>query len=101
MASELETKIEAIDGVVKTFSDALKEFVKTTNENVRTVQTNVTALGECWTGSLYDSFKRKMDAQTASITGSVKRGEELQKKLDEISAEFAAALKLLRESGNS
>lgn len=101
MASQLESRIEAIDAVVNDFSSALKRFVDDTSKNVRLVDNNVSSLGDCWSGSLYTSFKDKMLTQTATINASLKRGDTLQKKLEEISNEFANALKLLRASGKS
>ena len=101
MASELESKIEAIDAVVKTFSNSLNDFVKVTNDSLKSVAGSVASLGDCWSGSLYNSFRAKMDKQTGTIAASIKRGEELQKRLDSISNEFANALAMLKASGSN
>lgn len=99
MSSEIRAQIEEIDEIVKGFSEKLGAYIRSMNDRTDQINDIVYNLGSSWSGSLYDTFKKKMLAETSKMDDALKRGDNLKRELDDISAQFADALATLRESG--
>ena len=99
MSSEIRAQIEELDQIVKGFSGKLGAYVRSMNDGTNRINDIVYNLGSSWSGSLYETFKKKMFTETEKMNDALKRGDNLKRELDEISAQFADALATLRESG--
>ena len=99
MSSEIRAQIEELDQIVNGFSTKLGNYIRDMGDQTNGINEIVAALGSSWSGSAYDSFKKKMYAETQKMSNALNRGENLKKELDEISAQFADALATLKESG--
>ena len=99
MSSEIRAEIEELDVIVKNFSTKLGEYVHKMSYKTDEIINIVASLGESWSGSAYDTFKKKMYAETEKMSDALQCGENLKKELDKISAQFADALATLKESG--
>ena len=99
MSSEIRAQIEELDQIVKGFSTKLGNYVRDMGDKTNGINEIVAALGSSWSGAAYDSFKKKMIIETEKMGEALKRGDNLKRELDEISAQFTDALATLRESG--
>ena len=99
MSSEIRAQIEELDEIVKGFSEKLGAYIRSMNDRTDQINDIVYNLASSWSGSLYDTFKKKMLAETSKMDDALKRGDNLKRELDDISAQFADALATLRESG--
>ena len=99
MSSEIRAQIEELDEIVKGFSEKLGAYIRSMNDRTDQINDIVYNLGSSWSGSLCDTFKKKMLSETSKMDDALKRGDNLKRELDDISAQFADALATLRESG--
>ena len=99
MGTNISAQIEELDALVKDFSNRLGTYVGEMNEKTNEIGETIAVLGRFWSGSAYDSFRRKMLVETEKMGEALGRGENLKRELDEIALQFADALASLKESG--
>ena len=68
-------------------------------EKVNDIDSALFRLSSVWEGELHQSFDESMRIKQSEIRTALTRAENLKEKLDEISAEMAAMLELLKSAG--
>lgn len=93
------SKVEAIDRVVKEFAEDIYTFKSDVGEKVNDIDSALFRLSNVWEGELHTTFEESMRIKQSEMRTALTRAGNLKEKLDEISAEMAAMLELLKSAG--
>ena len=95
----IRAKVQALDTVVKTFSEQLRAYTDAMENEITSLTNAVTALEGGWSGEYYDSFKKTMLTKVSKIRIETEAGKDLSRELNETAAELKEMLRLLESSG--
>jgi len=97
---EIRSSVEAIDTVVRNYAEDIEIFRQTVDEKMNSLDSALFQLSRYWEGPLQQQFDDKMRMRISSIRSSLERADQLKGKLDDIAAEMASLLEILRAAGS-
>ncbi|MBQ9099645.1 MAG: hypothetical protein IJY50_09500 [Clostridia bacterium] len=95
----IRSKVEAIDSVVRRFSDDIDTFKTDVSSKIDEVDNALGRLSNVWEGTLQQNFDEKMRARQSQMRSALHRAGALKDKLDGIAAEMRAMLDILNAAG--